>query len=391
MIRIACLARATALAIAFASCIGAATAAPLVTVYSFSSVSGPAGNLTLDGNTLYGVTPESGANDQGTIWSLNVNGTGFQTLHSFSNPPPITFEPREGRSPRGGLLVSGNNLIGAALGGSQEGGIWFSINKNGSNYSIINQFTIATVGSSFGASPNGDLTNAGLFGLAGTNAINGLNSRGVMLGVGIPNTSFPSGTNGLSGPQAGMVPGGDGFLYGTTASGGNSNRGGVYRIKPDGTGYQVLRLFTGGTDGQSPNDILTVVGTKLYGTTNSTIFSMNTDGTGYEKITSSVGDSPLLAVGGKLYGAKGKQVFSLDMTTKALEILHQGVTGDGFSPSSGLVLVGNSLYGASSNGGAHGEGMIYAIPLVVPEPSSIVLAACALAALSAFAYRRRPK
>jgi uncharacterized repeat protein (TIGR03803 family) len=44
----------------------------------------------------------------------------------------------------------------------------------------------------------------------------------------------------------------DGYLYGTAQTGGSAGYGGIYKIKPDGTGYTVLYQFQGGTDGAWP-------------------------------------------------------------------------------------------------------------------------------------------
>ena len=79
-------------------------------------------------------------------------------------------------------------------------------------------------------------------------------------------------------------------LYGMTNRGGSSgDRGTVFRVNTDGTGYAKLRTFTGGaSDGSYPYGSLTLSGSKLYGMTGSggsvnwgTIFSINTDGTGF--------------------------------------------------------------------------------------------------------------
>ena len=94
-------------------------------------------------------------------------------------------------------------------------------------------------------------------------------------------------------------------------------------------------------------------------------------------------------MGDKLYGASGNRVFSIKMDGTAFEVIHQGTLGDGFSPSSGLTLVGSFLYGASQSGGDFNQGMIYAIPIEVPEPGSIVLAMFAATALAAAAWRRK--
>jgi hypothetical protein len=108
--------RATALAVSLFSCLATASAAPPVPVFSFNTVSGPEGNLTLDGLRLYGVTPASGANDQGSIWGVDLDGTDYQTLHSFLNPPNSSPDPKLGTNPKGGLLLGGSTLTGAAGG-----------------------------------------------------------------------------------------------------------------------------------------------------------------------------------------------------------------------------------------------------------------------------------
>lgn len=78
---------------------------------SFSGSSGsylganPSDNLTLNGSTLYGTTANSGANgNYGTIFSVNTDGGGFQTLLSFSGS--------NGSNPYGGLTLDGSTLYG---------------------------------------------------------------------------------------------------------------------------------------------------------------------------------------------------------------------------------------------------------------------------------------
>src|SRR5262245_40793035 len=51
-------------------------------------------------------------------------------------------------------------------------------------------------------------------------------------------------------PMAGLVLSG-GALYGTTQRGGSSNLGTVFKLNTDGTGYSVLKHFTG-SDGAAP-------------------------------------------------------------------------------------------------------------------------------------------
>src|ERR1043166_3845715 len=45
----------------------------------------PAGRPVLAGGTLYGVTGHGGSNDAGIVYSVNTDGTGFAVLHDFSS------------------------------------------------------------------------------------------------------------------------------------------------------------------------------------------------------------------------------------------------------------------------------------------------------------------
>ena len=77
--------------------------------------------------------------------------------------------------------------------------------------------------------------------------------------------SFGTNVMGLN-PQAPLVQGPDGTLYGTTVGGGSANQGQVFKVNPDGSGYTVLKDFTG-SDGANPYANLTLSGSTLYGTT----------------------------------------------------------------------------------------------------------------------------
>jgi uncharacterized repeat protein (TIGR03803 family) len=73
----------------------------------------------------------------------------------------------------------------------------------------------------------------------------------------------------------------EGALYGTTQYGGSSGNGTAFMMNTNGTGFVVLKTFTGSTDGANPYSGLTKSGTTLYGTTayggnsgNGTIFAL---------------------------------------------------------------------------------------------------------------------
>ena len=132
--------------------------------------------------------------------------------------------------------------------------------------------------------------------------------------------TFGTNVMGLN-PQAPLVQGPDGTLYGTTAGGGSANQGQVFKVNPDGSGYTVLKDFTG-SDGANPVASLILSSNALYGTANGggsygwgTVFKLNTDGSGFTVLK--------------------------DFTNSI----------DGANPIGGLELSGATLYGTTANGG----------------------------------------
>lgn len=119
-------------------------------------------------------------------------------------------------------------------------------------------------------SPVGDLVDSGLgyFYIAAT---------GGALGHGRVMTLAPDGSTttlhqftgaGGSGPTAPPVPGGDGWLYGSTQRGGAFDHGTLYRLRPDGSEHQVLLSFDGATQGGDPKaGLLQARDGKFYGRT----------------------------------------------------------------------------------------------------------------------------
>src|SRR5262249_10353216 len=170
---------------------------PLQIVKSFGQLSGsnPQGNLIQGGDgALYGTTYAGGGSGHGTVFRVNPDGTGYAAIHSFSYS--------DGSQPYAGL-IQGNDgaLYGTtAQGGSIGNGTVFRINPDGSGYAVLHSFA---------------------FGADGAN------------------------------PYAGLIQGSDGALYGTTMGGGASGNGTVFKVNLDGSGYAVLRSFTGG-DGAHP-------------------------------------------------------------------------------------------------------------------------------------------
>ncbi|MGV8041896.1 MAG: choice-of-anchor tandem repeat GloVer-containing protein [Thermoanaerobaculaceae bacterium] len=83
----------------------------------------PWGGLTLEGGVLFGTTSLCGG-PGGTVFRINLDGSGFQPLHA------LQASQSEGSQPRGGLMVSGDRVFGATrFGGVSEYGVLFALRK----------------------------------------------------------------------------------------------------------------------------------------------------------------------------------------------------------------------------------------------------------------------
>jgi len=118
----------------------------------------PQGRLVLSGNTLYGTAQYGGTSDYGTVFAVNTDGTGFTNLYNFTGG-------NDGGYPKAELILSGSTLYGTAqYGGSSEDGTVFAISTNGTGFTILHTF-----GGTDGASPGSSMILSGniLYGTTG--------------------------------------------------------------------------------------------------------------------------------------------------------------------------------------------------------------------------------
>lgn len=195
-------------------------------------------------------------------------------------------------------------------------------------------------------------------------------------------------------PLRELVPDGSGRFYGTTARGACGGEvcgsGIVFGWNQDGSSYTRLRSFWAGeyfsSIGNGPSVILDGPG-NLYGTTYNdtgsalgTVFTMKTDGTGYQILHAfsggpADGSHPdarlLLDDSGVLYGttraggpADLGTVYALGKDGTDFTLVHSfaGSLSDGAQPYSSLLLdpAGN-LYGTTREGGTAGFGTVFAL------------------------------
>lgn len=101
----------------------------------------PEAGLILSSNTLYGTANQGGSSGKGTVFAINTDGTGLANLHNFTAFGDLNSNT-DGATPYAGLILSGNTLYGtAASGGSSGAGVVFKINVDGSGFTNLHSFT----------------------------------------------------------------------------------------------------------------------------------------------------------------------------------------------------------------------------------------------------------
>ena len=126
-------------------------------------------------------------------------------------------------------------------------------------------------------------------------------------------------------PMAGLFLDGN-SLYGTTFYGGEAANGVLFSVGLNNTNFSLLHTFNPGSDASNPEGVLCGNANTIYGTAPDTLFSLALADTNYY-------------------------------------VLHtfEGGADDGAGPEGGLLLVSNTLYGASVGGGTPGDGTIYSL------------------------------
>lgn len=333
------------LSLAVAAMLSSAASSPaqaLTVLHTFSATTNSSGELTnwdgawptadlvLSGSTLYGTALNGGTNGFGTIYSINTDGTGFTVLHTFTGTT-------DGAAPNKNLLLAGGTLYGLVAKGtnlSGYGGV-FSMETNGGNFTLLYDFATNTDGAI--GEPNGGLILCG-------------------------NT-----------------------LYGTAYQGGITNAGSIFSVDTNGN-FQLLHLFKLDMDGEHPLCTLVMSAGTLYGTANvggtnlypdGTIFSISTAGTNFTVLhyfggiqNASDGNAPsagMILSGNTLYGTTGRggtnndgTVFSINTNGGDYTILHS-FAGLGDFPQGVLLLHGDTLYGTALGDGTATQGSVFSL------------------------------
>jgi uncharacterized repeat protein (TIGR03803 family) len=324
--------------------------------------------------TLYGTSENGGPNASGSLFTLNADGTGYQTLYAFSAADSAQTNA-DGTLPTGALLEgSGGTLYGEAqYGGTNADGVVYSLNPDGSGFTALHMFGTAPGG---GAYTDGSFPVGGLI-RGSDGALYGVTSNGGAADTGTVFTLKPDGTGytvlhefsgvdsasvntGGAVPSASLTLGTDGLLYGVTATGGADGGGVVFRLSRDGTGFTVLHEFSGADDGNFPAAALVKDRAgNLYGTTaaggsagQGVLFQLQAGGTGFAPayaLQSGDGTSAALVEGssGLVYGTTADggvysagELFQVVVSHLSVHLLWDNANGAAslwnYSPNGGL-------------------------------------------------------
>ena len=352
-------------------------------LYTVSTSSSPsAGGSTSGGGT---VTCGSGSNVTVCAtanapcysfanWTLNGNVVSTSACYSSTVPgnetlvanftPLIYYTVSTSSSPSAGGTTSGGGTVGCGLAETvcaTPNGCYSFVNWTDQNSNVVS--TSACY--SFAAASNETLV--ANFATAGS--ISGSLAT-------LYSFSYSDGAD----PQAGLVQGSDGNLYGTTANGGTSGDGTVFRITAGGS-LTTLHSFSY-SDGAYPYAGLAqgsdgnFYGTTYQGGTSGygTVFRITAGGslTTLHSFSYSDGAYPYagLAQGsdGNFYGTTyqgGTSGYGTVFRITAggsLTTLHSFSYGDGAYPRAGLVQGSDSnFYGTTSSGGPGGDGTVFRI------------------------------
>ncbi len=277
---------------------------------------------------LYGTAQTGGSSNDGTVFRLNPDGSGFTVLHHFD------FSTT-GANPFAGLIQGGDGaLYGATLvGGDHDHGTLFKLSPDGSGFTVLHHFDSSTTGRN---------------------------------------------------PSAGLIQGSDGALYGTASQGGSSGLGTVFKLNPDGSGFTVLHHFASTTGGTPHAGLIQGSDGALYGTAYSggsgrgTVFKLDLDGSGFtvlyefsSEFSYLTGGNPFATLiqgtDGALYGTAEQggsngfgTVFRLNPDGSGFTVLQHLSPSTGVRPLAGLIQGSDgAFYGTTRFGGNIGSGTIF--------------------------------
>jgi len=322
------------------------------------------------GMTSTGGIPYKTARPYGTIFKINLDGSGFDVTHSFDG--------YTGEAPNGNLIQASNGLLYGltSIGGKNGAGIIFSIDPSNLNY--VDEYDFDNT---HGAEPFGSLVQDSNGILYGMTYSGGTYTDGVVFCFNPANNSYYdlhdfNFTDGAEPYFGSLIQATNGILYGLTNKGGSGSigYGVIFSLNPSDSVFQVLYNFDG-TNGQYPyGSLMQAANGKLYGMCHSNttggsgvIFSFNPDSNSYKALYTFGNPAQaypygnLLQMGAtKLYGMtfsggllKNGMIFSFDIDSNTIKDIYdfEGLYSGAFPYGNLIQASNNKLYGMTYQGG----------------------------------------
>lgn len=284
-----------------------------------------AASLTLHAqNVLVGLTSNGSVDGKGTAFSINTNGSNFSVIQGFSD---------WGNTANGSFFLNDDGYFYGMthFGGTFNDGTIFKMSADG-KVIMLKQFNYSVDG----AYPDGQLIKGADGYLYGLTSAGGANGYGTIFKISsggdfnvIKNFAF---TADGSNPHGSLVLAKDGNFYGITYGGGSNGVGTIFKLTSAGV-YSVIHNMTSATDG----------GTSYAGLTQGS--DGNLYGTAYS--------------GGKNnYGT----IFKVTTGGTLTVLRHLSSATDGANPHSTLIQAKDgSFYGTCYGGGQFGNGTIFKV------------------------------
>lgn len=360
---------------------------------TFAEGSNPfSGLVRVGGDRMVGATFVGGGSENGTIFAVREDGSDYEVLWSFS------ASGGDGVAARTGVMEGSDHVLYGTTdaGGYYGQGTVYRLQKDGREFTVLHDFT-GTNGE--GRGPVSALVE-GLDGfLYGTTSGEETNvtqiSSGTVFKVAKDGTQFsilhpflvPPNRVSIEGlrPIGAPAVGHDGFLYGFTATSGTNGFGTLYRLSPDGAGFEIIHQlnrtnggFAGAAPIQASDGMLYCVSSGSPQRPNGAVFRVSTNGAEFQLLRNFNGGdgsvpaaSLLEASDGRLYGittngglAGRGAIFRMEKDGAHFTVLRsfRGGTRDGANPASSLIeAIDGELYGVTSRGGFRDRGVVYRI------------------------------
>jgi uncharacterized repeat protein (TIGR03803 family) len=258
-----------------------------------------------------------------TVASVTSPGVDVATVYSFTGTA-------DGANPNGLMQETNGNFYGTTQdSGDNAAGTVFQLTPGGV-LTTLHSFSDSDGG---GASPEAGLVQGPDGNLYGTTELGGAKGWGIIFKIntngGLTTAYTFDGGDGAF-PSEPMIVGADGNLYGTTSSGGPGGFGEAFQLKPDGALTQIASFDYAG--GSNPNKLIQAADGAFYGTT----FEGGTNGDGV------------------IFTATTNGPPNIEFFFSYLDT--------GYLPLSGLAQTpGGDFFGTTSEGGEFGYGTVFSL------------------------------